>query len=53
LGPLESLEKWDDFVQERYKPDTSKKEFRQFNESAPPVVRGFYRLKQTIWEAME
>jgi inositol oxygenase len=44
MGPLENLEQWDDFVQERYKPNKSKEEFRQYNESTPPVVREFYRL---------
>jgi len=47
MGPLENLEQWDDFVQERYKPNKSKEEFRQYNESTPPVVREFYRLNHT------
>jgi inositol oxygenase len=47
MGPLENLEQWDDFVQERYKPNKSKEEFRQYNDSTPPVVREFYRLNHT------
>src|SRR6202035_5674327 len=47
MGPLENLEQWDEFVQERYKPNKSKEEFRQYNESTPPVVREFYRLNHT------
>jgi inositol oxygenase len=47
MGPLENLEQWDDFVQERYKPNKSKDEFRQYNDSTPPVVREFYRLNHT------
>ena len=44
MGPLENLEQWDDFVKDRYKPNKAKEEFRQYNESTPPVVREFYRL---------
>ena len=47
MGPLENLEQWDDFVKDRYKPNKSKEEFRQYNESTPPVVREFYRLNHT------
>jgi len=47
MGPLENLEQWDEFVQERYKPNKTKEEFRQYNESTPPVVREFYRLNHT------
>jgi inositol oxygenase len=47
MGPLENLEQWDDFVQQRYKPNKSKEEFRQYNDSTPPVVREFYRLNHT------
>ena len=47
MGPLENLEQWDDFVKDRYRPNKSKEEFRQYNESTPPVVREFYRLNHT------
>lgn len=47
MGPLENLEQWDDFVKDRYKPNKSKEEFRQYNDSTPPVVREFYRLNHT------
>src|SRR5262245_12404601 len=42
-GPLESLEQWDDFVKSRYDPGKKEEEFRQHDESSPPVVREFYR----------
>ena len=47
MGPLENLEQWDDFVKDRYQPNKSKEEFRQYNDSTPPVVREFYRLNHT------
>ena len=47
MGPLENLEQWDDFVQERYDPNKSQEEFRQYDDSTPPVVREFYRLNHT------
>jgi inositol oxygenase len=47
-GPLESLEQWDDFVKDRYNPEKKKEEFRQYNDSTPPVVREFYRLNHTF-----
>jgi inositol oxygenase len=42
--PLQSLDQWDDFVEDRYRPERKKEEFRQYDEAAPPVVREFYRL---------
>lgn len=42
-GPLESLEQWDHFVQDRYDPNRSQEQFRQFTPEAPPVVREFYK----------
>jgi len=42
-GPLDSLEQWDDFVQDRYDPNRKKDEFRKFTAEAPPVVQEFYR----------
>ena len=47
MGPLENLEQWDDFVQERYKPNKARDEFRQYDDSTPPGVREFYRLNHT------
>jgi inositol oxygenase len=43
-GPLSTLDQWDDFVEDRYRPDRKKEEFRNFTPDAPPVVREFYRL---------
>lgn len=45
--PLQSLDQWDDFVQQRYNPERKPEEFRQYNSDAPPVVREFYRLNHT------
>jgi inositol oxygenase len=42
-APLQSLDQWDEDVRERYDPNRSKDEFRQYNDSTPPVVREFYR----------
>ncbi|HEY3837604.1 MAG TPA: inositol oxygenase family protein [Bryobacteraceae bacterium] len=42
-GPLTDLAQWDDFVEDRYRPDRKPEEFRNFTPSAPPVVREFYR----------
>ncbi len=47
MGPLQNLEQWDDFVEQRYKPDKKKEEFRQYNDATPPGVREFYRLNHT------
>src|SRR5579872_2481062 len=44
MGPLENLEQWDDYVQERYRPDKAQEEFRQYDSTTPPSVREFYRL---------
>jgi inositol oxygenase len=41
-GPLQSLEQWDEFVQERYDPNRKTEEFRNY-EKATPGVREFYR----------
>jgi inositol oxygenase len=43
-GPLSTLDQWDDFVEDRYRPDRKKEEFRNFTPDAPAVVREFYRL---------
>jgi inositol oxygenase len=42
-GPLDRLEDWEEFVEERYRPDRKPEEFRSY-ENAPPGVREFYRL---------
>ena len=34
---------WDQDVRERYDPNRTKDQFRQYNDSTPPVVREFYR----------
>ncbi|MFN3325783.1 MAG: inositol oxygenase family protein [Bryobacteraceae bacterium] len=45
--PLTSLDQWDDFVESRYRPGRQQEEFRQYDASAPAVVREFYRLNHT------
>src|SRR5260370_10881999 len=47
MGPLASLEQWHDFAQERYHPNKKQAEFRQYDDSTPPVVREFYRQNHT------
>jgi inositol oxygenase len=47
IGPLESLEQWDDSVKARYDPTRTKEDFRQYTDTTPPVVREFYRLNHT------
>ncbi len=47
-GPLQSLSQWEDAVADRYKPGKEEKEFRQYNDDTPPVVREFYRLNHTL-----
>jgi len=42
-GPLSTLSQWDDFVEDRYRPDRKPEEFRNFTPSAPTVVQEFYR----------
>ncbi|HYP12945.1 MAG TPA: inositol oxygenase family protein [Bryobacteraceae bacterium] len=46
-GPLQTLSQWDDFVEQRYTAGKDEKEFRQYGEGTPPVVREFYRLNHT------
>lgn len=41
---MEVMEQWEDFVKDRYQPGKEKTEFRQYNDSTPPVVREFYKL---------
>ncbi len=44
IGPLENIEQWDEFVQDRYDPNKTTEQFRNYGETTPPVVREFYRL---------
>jgi len=53
-APLANLEEWEDFLKERYpepatpfaavQPDKKKEEFRNYEATARPTVREFYRL---------
>jgi inositol oxygenase len=43
IGPMESLEVWDDFVKTRYRENRSKEEFRNYRADANPTVENFYR----------
>jgi inositol oxygenase len=50
-APLRSLDQWDEDVRERYDPNRSRDQFRQYNDTTPSVVREFYRqnhLYQTL-----
>jgi inositol oxygenase len=47
-GPLSTLAQWDDFVEDRYRPDRKPEEFRNFTPSAPPVVQEFYRQNHAM-----
>ena len=42
------MEQWEDFVQQRYNPERTKDEFRQYNEKASPIVREFYRQNHAL-----
>lgn len=49
--PLENLEEWEDFVKERYpenlvgtNPNKKEEQFRDYENTARPTVREFYRL---------
>ena len=44
IGPLDSLEEWDDFVESRYRENKSAEEFRNYRADANPTVENFYRL---------
>src|SRR5882762_8431735 len=48
MGPLQSLEQWDDFVKERYDPNRKKEEFRKHDDTSPAGVREFYRLNHSL-----
>jgi inositol oxygenase len=43
IGPLESLEEWDDFVKTRYQENKSQEQFRNYRADANPTVENFYR----------
>jgi inositol oxygenase len=47
-GPLSTLSQWDDFVEDRYRPDRKPEEFRNFTADAPPVVQEFYRQNHAL-----
>ena len=45
------LDQWDDDVRDRYNPNRTPEQFRQYTDDTPPVVREFYRenhAKQTL-----
>jgi inositol oxygenase len=44
--PLDNLEQWDEFVQQRYDPNRKTQEFRDYSKTTPGV-REFYRLNHT------
>lgn len=46
-GPLRNIEQWDDYVQQRYRPERKAEDFRNYDE-APDGVREFYRLNHTL-----
>ena len=46
--PLSSVSQWDDFVEDRYRPDRKPEEFRNFSAGAPPVVQEFYRQNHAL-----
>ena len=46
MGPLQNLEQWDEFVQQRYDPTKKAEEFRDYANTTPGV-REFYRLNHT------
>jgi inositol oxygenase len=43
-GPLESLDDWEGFLQQRYREAKQPEEFRDYKADARPSVREFYRL---------
>ncbi len=45
-GPLQNLEQWDEFVQQRYDPNRKSTDFRDYANTTPGV-REFYRLNHT------
>jgi inositol oxygenase len=47
-GPLPALSQWDDFVEDRYRPDRKPDEFRNFTADAPLVVQEFYRQNHAL-----
>jgi inositol oxygenase len=51
VGPLQSLEDWDEFVKTRYNENKTQEEFRNYRADANPRVENFYRenhAKQTL-----
>lgn len=47
-GPLPALSQWDDFVEDRYRPDRKPEEFRNFTATAPRTVQEFYRQNHAL-----
>ncbi len=47
MESLNQMEQWDEFVGERYNPNRKAEDFRKHDESAPDVVKEFYRLNHT------
>ena len=47
-APLSTLSQWDEFVEDRYRPDRKRDEFRNFTADAPPVVQEFYRQNHAL-----
>lgn len=45
--PLSKLDEWDDSVRERYDPNKTKEQFRDYGDGVHPRVREFYRLNHT------
>jgi inositol oxygenase len=43
-NPLESLDEWEDFLQERYPEPREQSTFRDYGQNVRPAVREFYRL---------
>lgn len=42
------MEQWDEFVSDRYDPNRKTEDFRKHDDSAPAVVREFYRLNHSL-----
>lgn len=47
-GPLHTLDQWDDFVKDRYRPGRKQEEFRVYDETSPEVVKSFYRENHAL-----
>jgi len=47
MGPLQNLEQWDEFMEQRYKPNKEQHAYRKYDDTTPAGVREFYRLNHT------